>query len=81
MNDKSNSKVDTKIETKELMSEAFKDEELGDKDLDEVTGGYLKVMLKDCLKSDGNEKTGVSGRKASSGWDQGDWTGDGSISR
>ena len=80
MNDKAKSKVDTKIEAEELKGEALKDEELGDKDLDQVTGGYLKVMLKDCLESDGNEKTGVSGRKASSGWEQGDWNADGWIS-
>ena len=76
MNDKTKSKVDTGIEAEELKSEALADEALEDKDLDQVTGGYLKVMLKD-LKSDDNEKTGVSGRKASSTWSQGDWSGDG----
>ncbi len=76
MNDKTKSKADSKIEAGELKGEALKHEQLEDKDLDQVTGGYLKVMLKD-LKSDGNEKTGVSGRKASSGWSNGDWSGDG----
>ncbi len=73
MNDKAKSKVDTKIEAEELKGEALKDEELGDKDLDQVTGGYLKVMLKDCLKPVGNEKTGVSERKRSPLWETGDW--------
>ena len=76
MNDKTKSKVDTSIEAEELKGEALKDEELEDKDLDQVTGGYLKVMSKD-LKSDGNEKTGVGEGKTSSGWSQGDWNGDG----
>ena len=72
MNDKTKSKADTKIEAEELKGEALKDEDLEDKDLDQVTGGYLKVMLKD-IKSGDNGKPGVSGRKLSSTWGEGDW--------
>ena len=74
MSDKTKTKVDTSIEAEELKSEALKDEALEDKDLDQVTGGDLKVMLKDS-ESDGNEKTGASERKASLGWSAGDWDG------
>ncbi len=69
MNDKTKSKVDTKIEAEELKGEA-----LEDKDLDQVTGGYISFTY-DKLKSDGNGKTGVSRRKVSSGWEEGDWNG------
>ena len=71
MNNKTKSQVDTKIEAEKL-----KDEALKDKDLDQVTGGYLKITLSD-FKSDGSGKTGVSGRKSSSGWSTGDWDGNG----
>ena len=77
MNDKTKSKVDAKTEAEELKSEALKDEELEDKDLGQVTGGYLQIALKDALKPVGNEKTGVSGRKVSAVWSQGDWNADG----
>ncbi len=76
MNDKAKSKADTKIEAEELKGEALEHVQLEDKDLDQVTGGYLKITLSD-FKSDGNEKTGVRRRKASSVWSQGDWNGDG----
>ncbi len=76
MNDKTQSKVDTNVEAEELKGDALKDEELEDKDLDQVTGGYIKITLKD-IKSDDNGILGVSRRKASSLWEAGDWSADG----
>ena len=72
MNDKSKSKADTRTEAEELKRETLKNEALEDKELDQVTGGYLKITMT-------NLKSGASGRNASSGWQTGDFNGDGSF--